>query len=169
MLKDYENPDIIDEDETLEEGNSSHSPQQTQKAEGIEDKEKWQQGREEEKNLLEKDSAKEGSEPYPKKELEVIEQETDKKIVDVIKNVQDPELGVDIWSLGLIYDIKENSSLDITMTFTSPMCPYGPQIVSELKSGLKEKGYKEESIKVDVVFNPLWEPSEELKEALGMG
>jgi metal-sulfur cluster biosynthetic enzyme len=163
MLKDYENPDIIDEEPSLEkniheekEGNLSTSNQQT----GIEDKEKWNEGREEKKE--------ETGEPYPKKELDEIEKGTDKKIVDVIKNIQDPELGVDIWSLGLIYDIKEEPDLDITMTFTSPMCPYGPQIVGELKSGLMEKGYKEEDIKVDVVFNPLWEPNEDLKEALGL-
>ena len=153
--KDFENPDIVEEDIGEVVAKSS--------IKDIGDKENWKKGREEEEK---KDGV---TEPFPKKELEVIEKETDKKIIDVIKNVQDPELGVDIWSLGLIYDIIENKNLDIVMTFTSPMCPYGPQIVSELKSGLKSKGYKEENINIDVVFNPLWEPSEELKEALGMG
>ena len=144
--KDYENPDIIEEELT-----------------GIKDKNIWKESRIEEEKKI-------GiTQPYPKKTLDEIEGETDKKIIDVMKNVQDPELGIDIWSLGLIYNIEENGKLDIIMTFTSPMCPYGPQIVSELKSGLKEKGYKEEMVNVNVVFNPLWEPSEELKEALGMG
>ena len=144
--KDYENPDIIEEELA-----------------GIKDKNIWKDGRIEEEKKI-------GiTQPYPKKTLDEIEGETDKKIIDVMKNVQDPELGIDIWSLGLIYNIEENGKLDIIMTFTSPMCPYGPQIVSELKSGLKEKGYKEEMVNVNVVFNPLWEPSEELKEALGMG
>lgn len=154
MKKDYENPDIIDED--LEEESSIKEVE-------IKDKETWRKGRIEEEKKI-------GiTEPYPKKNLEELEEEADKKIIDTMKNVQDPELGVDIWSLGLIYDIKKNGKLDIVMTFTSPMCPYGPQIVSELKSGLKEKGYKEDSININIVFNPLWEPSEELKEALGMG
>ncbi len=153
--KDFENPDIVEEDIGEVVAKSS--------IKDIGDKENWKKGREEEEKKVGV------TEPFPKKELEVIEKETDKKIIDVIKNVQDPELGVDIWSLGLIYDIIENKNLDIVMTFTSPMCPYGPQIVSELKSGLKSKGYKEENINIDVVFNPLWEPSEELKEALGMG
>lgn len=144
MKKDYENPDIIDEDI------------------GIKNKENWEKSREEEKKIGVTD-------PYPKKTIDDIENKTDKKIIDVIKNVQDPELGVDIWSLGLIYNIEQNGKLDIVMTFTSPMCPFGPQIVSELKSGLKSKGYKEENVNINVVFNPLWEPSEELKEALGMG
>ncbi len=153
MKKDYENPDIVDE-----------APEDFSSKEiGIKDKETWKKGRVEEEKKI-------GiTEPYPKKNLEELEEEADKKIIETMKNVQDPELGVDIWSLGLIYDIHENNNLDIVMTFTSPMCPYGPQIVSELKSGLKEKGYKEDSININVVFNPLWEPSEELKEALGMG
>ncbi len=151
--KDYENPDIVEED--FLESNDFQK--------GIKDKDIWKKGRAEEEK-------KTGiTEPYPKKNIDDIEKETDKKIIDVIKNVQDPELGVDIWSLGLIYNIEQNGRLDIVMTFTSPMCPYGPQIVSELKSGLKSKGYKEEKININVVFNPLWEPSEELKEALGFG
>ncbi|MBI2106271.1 metal-sulfur cluster assembly factor [Candidatus Woesearchaeota archaeon] len=148
MKKDYENPDIVDEDNEIT---------------GIKDKNNWETGRKEQEKKIGV------TEPYPKKTLEEIEKETDKKIIEVIKNVQDPELGVDIWSLGLIYDINKNGKLDITMTFTSPMCPYGPQIVNELKSGLKNNGYEEEKINIDVVFNPLWEPSEELKEALGFG
>ncbi len=149
--KDYENPDIIEEDLT------------EIKKIGIKDKDTWKKGRIDEEKIIGT------TEPYPKKNLDEIEMETDKKIINVIKNVQDPELGVDIWSLGLIYNIKQNGKLDIVMTFTSPMCPYGPQIVSELKSGLKEEGYKEENLNINIVFNPLWEPSEELKEALGMG
>ena len=153
MKEDYENPDIVEED----------SEDFSSKNIGIKDQETWKKGREEEEKKVGV------TEPYPKKSLDDLEKRADKKIIDTMKNVQDPELGVDIWSLGLIYDIKENSNLDITMTFTSPMCPYGPQIVSELKSSLKEKGYEEEKINIDVVFNPLWEPSEELKDALGIG
>lgn len=107
--------------------------------------------------------------PYPKKSLDEIENTVkNKKIIEVMKKIQDPELGIDIWSLGLIYDVIESEKLKIVMTFTSPMCPFGPQIVNELKSGIKGKGYNEENINVDVVFNPFWEPSEELREILGV-
>jgi len=145
----YENPDIVEED-----------PGEVQEI-GIKDRDIWKKGREENKIGVTK--------PYPKKSVDYIESKTSKKIINVMKNIQDPELGIDIWSLGLIYDIEENSNLNIIMTFTSPMCPYGPQIVNELKSGLKSEGYKEEKINIELVFNPLWEPSEELKDALGMG
>ena len=149
--KDYENPDLVDEE---------NQPVQTSL---IKDKNNWEGGRKQEEKKIGV------TEPYPKKEIDYIESKTSKKIIDTMKNVQDPELGIDIWSLGLIYNIEQNGKLDIVMTFTSPMCPYGPQIVSELRSGLKSKGYKEEDVNINVVFNPLWEPSEELKEALGMG
>jgi len=107
--------------------------------------------------------------PYPKKSLDEIENSVkNKKIIEVMKKIQDPELGIDIWSLGLIYDVIESEKLKIVMTFTSPMCPFGPQIVNELKSGLKGKSYNEENIDVDVVFNPFWEPNQELREMLGV-
>src|SRR3989344_4087899 len=153
MKKDYENPDIVDED--LEDVSSKEI--------GIKDKKAWIEGRNGEEERIGV------TEPYPKKELGDIENEIDKRVIDVMKNVQDPELGVDIWSLGLIYDITENKNLNVVMTFTSPMCPYGPQIVSEIKHGLKSEGYKEDEININVVFNPLWEPSDELKDALEMG
>jgi len=53
------------------------------------------------------------------------------------------------------------------MTFTSPMCPFGPQIVENVKTEIKKIGYNEP--KVEVVFNPVWEPTEEVKEMLGIG
>jgi metal-sulfur cluster biosynthetic enzyme len=95
-----------------------------------------------------------------------IEKKVDKNIVDAMKGVKDPEINMDIWTLGLIYDIKvEGSRVDVTMTFTSPMCPFGPQIVDSVKEGIKDLGYTAE---VEVVFNPVWKPSEEVKEMLGV-
>ena len=55
-------------------------------------------------------------------------------VIEMLKKVEDPELGLDIWTLGLVYliDIKE-SHLKITMTFTSPMCPYGPMLLDMVR------------------------------------
>jgi metal-sulfur cluster biosynthetic enzyme len=103
---------------------------------------------------------------FAKLSLDEIENKVDKKIVDSFKNVKDPELDMDIWNLGLIYDVNVNGQVDVTMTFTSPMCPFGPQIVESVKNELKENGF--EKSEVEVVFNPLWEPSEEVKEMLGV-
>ena len=117
----------------------------------------------------EKVELKEINKPYPKKSLDEMDKSIkDKKIIEVMKTVQDPELGIDIWTLGLVYDVIEDKMLKVVMTFTSPMCPFGPQIVSMLKDSLKRIGYEEEKVDVEVVFNPYWEPGEELREMLGV-
>ena len=92
-----------------------------------------------------------------------------KKIIEVLKKVNDPELHIDVWTLGLIYniDIKENI-IDIKMTFTSPMCPYGPFLVDEIKNKIKESNKSIKEVKIEVVFQPLWQPSDQVKEMLGI-
>jgi len=91
------------------------------------------------------------------------------KIIEVLKTVVDPELNIDIWTLELIYNIDADDSgrVDIKMTFTSPGCPFGPVIVNDVKHKLKEvEGAKE--VNVDVVFEPPWKPSDELRAMLGV-
>jgi len=85
---------------------------------------------------------------------------------EALKKVIDPELGIDIWTLGLIYnmEIKKNK-IQIKMTFTSPMCPYGPVLVENVKNELKNTGFNPE---VEIVFTPPWQPSEEIKMMLGL-
>ncbi len=95
----------------------------------------------------------------------VIKQEVE----EVLKNTYDPELGIDLVTLGLIYNIdfdEKEQKLVITMTFTTPLCPYGPQIVGEIKSRFRSLGL--EDVKVDVVFDPPWEPSSEVRAMLGV-
>jgi metal-sulfur cluster biosynthetic enzyme len=92
-----------------------------------------------------------------------------KEIEEVLKNTYDPELGIDLHTLGLIYDVdfdEKKQSLYVKMTFTTPMCPYGPQIVGELKSRFRALGL--DDVKVDVVFDPPWEPSPEIRAMLGV-
>lgn len=100
-----------------------------------------------------------------KEKLETLE---NKKIIEAIKKVMDPELGIDLWTLGLIYDIKQdNDSVHIVMTFTSLMCPLGPQMIEEIKKEVgKVKGVK--AVDVEVSFEPMWEPSEDLRAMMGV-
>jgi len=98
---------------------------------------------------------------------------TQDDIIAVLKTVEDPELFLDIWFLGLIYviDITDEESggvnVNIEMTFTTPLCPAGPQLVNEVKTkvgaveGVNEVG-------VQVVFQPPWQAPEEVKATLGM-
>ncbi|MBL7055774.1 metal-sulfur cluster assembly factor [Candidatus Woesearchaeota archaeon] len=93
---------------------------------------------------------------------------TKEDIIEVLKKVNDPEIGIDVYTLELIYDVSlENDKAKVKMTFTTPMCPYGPMLVEEIKDSIKEiKGINE--VEVEVVFNPVWEPSEELRATLGV-
>lgn len=92
---------------------------------------------------------------------------TREDVIEVIKTVIDPELFIDIWTLGLIYDIDiQDNQLKIRMTFTSPTCPAGPQLVDEIKEKTSHLEGVQNTI-VEVVFRPPWEPSEELKGLLG--
>ena len=93
-------------------------------------------------------------------------------LIEVFKSYIDPEIGLDIWTLGLVYNstLFQNKDQEykakVLLTFTSPLCPYGPQMVEELKQKIREKGFKE--VEIEVTFEPPWKPSEELKEMLGM-
>jgi metal-sulfur cluster biosynthetic enzyme len=88
-------------------------------------------------------------------------------VIEACKNYDDPELGIDVWTLGLIYNIDiENNDVKIKLTFTSPMCPFGPQMVDGIKEEIKKKGA--ENVEVTVTFDPPWKPSDELREMMGV-
>lgn len=89
-------------------------------------------------------------------------------IIEALKNVEDPELHLDIWFLGLIYNIGiDEGDVVIDMTFTSPMCPAGPQLKHEVQTKVGAvPGVK--TVTVVITFNPPWEPSDEVKGLLGM-
>jgi metal-sulfur cluster biosynthetic enzyme len=92
---------------------------------------------------------------------------TKEKTIAALKQCMDPELGVDVWTLGLIYDVDiKGTIVAIKMTFTSPMCPYGPLLVQDITNKVKKAGSTE--VKIEVVFEPMWKPSEEVKQMLGM-
>ena len=87
-------------------------------------------------------------------------------------NVYDPEIGMNIVDLGLVYDIKvpEGKNAEIEMTLTSPGCPIGPQIISAVQTYVK-KGYPDlDAINIHIVWNPMWSPdmmTQEAKDMLG--
>ena len=93
---------------------------------------------------------------------------TKDQVIEALKLVEDPELFLDIWFLGLVYNIGiDNKKVDIEMTFTSPMCPAGPHLVNEVEQKIKAVPGVEQ-VAVKVVFNPPWEPSEDVKATLGL-
>lgn len=81
-------------------------------------------------------------------------------IIDVLKTVYDPEIPVDIYQLGLIYEVKidEEFNVEIIMTLTSPNCPVAETMPAEVED--KVKGIKDvKSAKVEIVFEPTWDMS----------
>ena len=93
---------------------------------------------------------------------------TKEQVIEKLQLVEDPDLFLDIWFLGLIYEISiDGSSVSIEMTFTTPTCPSGPFLVSQVEQRVKEiEGVEEVSVRV--VFQPVWRPSDEVKGLLGM-
>ncbi|OGH58953.1 MAG: hypothetical protein A2725_04375 [Candidatus Magasanikbacteria bacterium RIFCSPHIGHO2_01_FULL_33_34] len=87
-------------------------------------------------------------------------------VIKILETVLDPELGIDIWTMGLIYDINiiNENQIKILMTYTTPTCPAGSEIQQNMRSTLSKAGF--EKIDIKVTFDPLWQPSEELRAAL---
>jgi FeS assembly SUF system protein len=80
------------------------------------------------------------------------------KVIDVIKTIYDPEIPVDIWELGLIYEININEEKDLLLRFTltSPNCPAAESLPAEMETKLKDLP-ELKSVKLELTFEPTWE------------
>lgn len=90
----------------------------------------------------------------------------EERIVDVLKTVYDPEIPVNIYDLGLIYkiEVKDDSTVDIDMTFTAPTCPAADFILEDVRQKVDSlDGVK--SATVNLVFEPAWDQSMLSEEA----
>jgi len=99
-------------------------------------------------------------------------QELGDKIVDVLKTIYDPEIPVDIYELGLIYDVfvNEKSDVKILMTLTTPNCPVAETLPAEVEEKVKSLP-SVQSAEVEITFDPPWTQdlmSEEAKLELGL-
>lgn len=95
----------------------------------------------------------------------------EEKVVEMLRTVYDPELPVDIYSLGLVYkiDLEDDGSLHIDMTLTSPNCPAAEFLVEDARLKLESiDGVK--NVDINIVYEPEWNKdmmSEEAKLDLG--
>jgi metal-sulfur cluster biosynthetic enzyme len=92
------------------------------------------------------------------------------EVTDVLRDVIDPELGLDFVELGLIYDVEvDGPTVRVTYTLTSPGCPIGPQVSEQIEEFVGElEGV--EDVQPVMTFSPPWTPermSEDAKFALG--
>lgn len=94
------------------------------------------------------------------------------KIVNVLKTIFDPEIPVDIYELGLIYDVfvNEDNDVKILMTLTTPNCPVAETLPLEVEEKVKSLNEVNDA-EVEITFDPPWTQelmSEEAKLELGM-
>jgi len=99
-------------------------------------------------------------------------EEIEKDVVEALKTVYDPEIPVNIYELGLIYnvDVRDDRSVEVRLTLTSPMCPVAGSLPPEVEAKVAQVEGVTAST-VDLVWDPPWEPSmmsEAAKLELGM-
>ncbi|MGA9638877.1 DUF59 domain-containing protein [Flavobacterium sp.] len=105
-------------------------------------------------------------------EQEIDTNELGESIVKVLKTIYDPEIPVDIYELGLIYDVMVSTDFDvkILMTLTSPNCPVAESLPREVEEKVKKIEHIRDA-EVEITFDPPWSKdlmSEEAKLELGM-
>ena len=99
-------------------------------------------------------------------------QKIGEEVVQVLSEIYDPEIPVDIYQLGLIYDVQvsEDKDVKILMTLTSPNCPVAESLPAEVR--LKTQALEQvNEVEVEITFEPPWEKdmmSEEAKVELGL-
>lgn len=101
-----------------------------------------------------------------------MDQDMKDSMLGALENVIDPELGIDIVNLGLVYDVEldDEGVATVTMTLTSMGCPLGPVIVDQVNTALNELP-EVKSTNVNIVWNPPWSKdkmSRYAKMALGV-
>lgn len=98
---------------------------------------------------------------------------TKQEIETIIDTIPDPEIGISIWQLGLIYDVViEKTVVIVTMTLTSIGCPLFDHIANPLREKIMAADPEITDVKVDLTFEPPWSPdkmSEDAKLQLGFG
>jgi len=99
---------------------------------------------------------------------------TEEQVIQAIEPVLDPDIGLSIVGLGLIYgaDIKEDGKkVNVRLTLTSPACPAGPMIMAQTKSAVEAVDGVQEAT-VELVWDPPWDPrimaSDDVKDILGI-
>lgn len=99
---------------------------------------------------------------------------TSEEVFEVLRaNVRDPELMMNVVDLGLIYDVDvtDNNTVEITMTLTSPGCPAGPEIITNVQRETHMAYPDVSEVNVHLTWTPFWNPdmmSEEAREELGI-
>lgn len=134
----------------------------------VQDDEEVRSGAKNQKNMAEENNNREVLTAEDVKELAPLYD----NVILALKQVYDPEIPVNIYDLGLIYELNINKKHEvyIKMTFTAPNCPMADDVLAMVKSGVEDvPGVK--SVEVELTFDPVWDKSmlsEEAKVELGL-
>jgi metal-sulfur cluster biosynthetic enzyme len=97
---------------------------------------------------------------------------SDHEVLEVLRQVEDPELGMDIVDLGLVYDVAvDGSTVKVIYSLTSMGCPAGPLIAQDIDRAAREVPGVED-VELELTFDPPWTPdkmSDDAKFILGFG
>lgn len=93
---------------------------------------------------------------------------TKEAIIAELKTVFDPEISLDVWTMGLIYqlNITDDNQVSVLMTYTTPACPFGPEMTQQIKEKILDLGAA--AVDINITFEPVWKPSDELRLMLGI-
>ena len=92
---------------------------------------------------------------------------TKEQVIKVLEECYDPEIRMDVYTLGLISDVGiSNNIVNIRMTLTSMLCPYGDELINDIKSKIKMYLKEVKEVNIEVVFDPPWKIPEELRTML---
>jgi len=100
---------------------------------------------------------------------------TKNAVIEKLKEVKDPELSIDIVRLGLVRNVilgpvieglEKHEWIEVLMTLTSPFCPYADTLITDVEKAVES--FHDGEPRVELVFEPPWEPSQELKDELGI-
>ena len=81
------------------------------------------------------------------------------EIIKILEKCYDPEIPIDVWNLGLIYNMKiEKNSIDIIMTLTTPGCTMADHISDNIKKNILDNSNAKD-VNITITFDPIWEPN----------
>jgi metal-sulfur cluster biosynthetic enzyme len=100
---------------------------------------------------------------------------SEEAVLEALRQVKDPELMVNVVDLGLVYgigvdEIEGRSNVKIVMTMTTPACPFGPELIQEVKESVR-KLENVGAVDVEITLSPPWTPdrmTEEARDELGL-
>lgn len=96
---------------------------------------------------------------------------TEDSLREALREVIDPEVGVNVVDLGLVYDIRlKTEAVEVDLTMTSPACPLGDMVIDEARRALRRVVPGDREIRVNLVWDPPWGPammSEQARRVLG--